>query len=134
RSPRRGREVGPVAAGSCPLRTVAARDTGEAKMAAIAVARRQRTRRIVLACMQAHDAGPFLAKGHLNPSLRNSFAIPCRVPRWRGLPPTRVGKILREGFVRTPMRRRPLGKPGLQVAEIGFGAWAIGGTARGNSY
>jgi len=32
------------------------------------------------------------------------------------------------------MRRRPLGKTGLQVSEIGFGAWAIGGNAHGNSY
>ncbi len=32
------------------------------------------------------------------------------------------------------MQRRPLGKTGLQVSEIGFGAWAIGGNAHGNSY
>jgi len=32
------------------------------------------------------------------------------------------------------MRNRPLGRTGLQVAEIGFGAWAIGGNAHGNSY
>lgn len=32
------------------------------------------------------------------------------------------------------MRSRPLGKTGLQVSEIGFGAWAIGGNAHGNSY
>jgi len=32
------------------------------------------------------------------------------------------------------MRRRSLGKTGLQVSEIGFGAWAIGGNAHGNSY
>jgi aryl-alcohol dehydrogenase-like predicted oxidoreductase len=32
------------------------------------------------------------------------------------------------------MRRRALGRTGLQVSEIGFGAWAIGGNARGNSY
>ena len=32
------------------------------------------------------------------------------------------------------MRRRPLGRTGLQVSEVGFGAWAIGGNAHGNSY
>ena len=32
------------------------------------------------------------------------------------------------------MQRRPLGKTGLKVSEIGFGAWAIGGNAHGNSY
>jgi aryl-alcohol dehydrogenase-like predicted oxidoreductase len=32
------------------------------------------------------------------------------------------------------MQRRTLGRTGLQVAEIGFGAWAIGGNAHGNSY
>ena len=32
------------------------------------------------------------------------------------------------------MNRRPLGRTGLQVSEIGFGAWAIGGNAFGNSY
>jgi aryl-alcohol dehydrogenase-like predicted oxidoreductase len=29
---------------------------------------------------------------------------------------------------------RPLGRTGLQVSEIGFGGWAIGGNAFGNSY
>src|SRR6266567_2472962 len=33
-----------------------------------------------------------------------------------------------------PMRTRVLGRTGLQVSEIGFGAWAIGGNAHGNSY
>jgi aryl-alcohol dehydrogenase-like predicted oxidoreductase len=32
------------------------------------------------------------------------------------------------------MRYRVLGRTGLRVSEIGFGAWAIGGNARGNSY
>jgi aryl-alcohol dehydrogenase-like predicted oxidoreductase len=32
------------------------------------------------------------------------------------------------------MQRRPLGRTGLQVSEIGFGAWAVGGNAHGNSY
>ncbi len=32
------------------------------------------------------------------------------------------------------MRTRELGKTGMQVSEIGFGAWAIGGNAHGNSY
>src|SRR5262245_61777760 len=32
------------------------------------------------------------------------------------------------------MRKRPLGSTGLDVSEIGFGAWAIGGDAHGNSY
>lgn len=32
------------------------------------------------------------------------------------------------------MQRRPLGRTGLMVSEIGFGAWAIGGNAHGNSY
>lgn len=32
------------------------------------------------------------------------------------------------------MKYRPLGKTGLTVSEIGFGGWAIGGNAFGNSY
>jgi aryl-alcohol dehydrogenase-like predicted oxidoreductase len=32
------------------------------------------------------------------------------------------------------MKYRVLGKTGLKVSEIGFGAWAIGGNAHGNSY
>jgi aryl-alcohol dehydrogenase-like predicted oxidoreductase len=32
------------------------------------------------------------------------------------------------------MRHRQLGRTGLAVSEIGFGAWAIGGNAHGNSY
>lgn len=32
------------------------------------------------------------------------------------------------------MRYRPLGSTGLKVSEVGFGAWAIGGNAHGNSY
>lgn len=32
------------------------------------------------------------------------------------------------------MRVRTLGRTGLQVSEVGFGAWAIGGNAHGNSY
>lgn len=32
------------------------------------------------------------------------------------------------------MKQRTLGSTGLQVSELGFGAWAIGGNAHGNSY
>ena len=32
------------------------------------------------------------------------------------------------------MRKRKLGSTGIEVSEIGFGAWAIGGNAVGNSY
>src|SRR2546428_12838970 len=32
------------------------------------------------------------------------------------------------------MRYRTLGSTGLKVSEVGFGAWAIGGNAHGNSY
>src|SRR5215472_11683880 len=32
------------------------------------------------------------------------------------------------------MKYRVLGKTGLKVSEVGFGAWAIGGNAYGNSY
>lgn len=32
------------------------------------------------------------------------------------------------------MRYRTLGRTGLSVSEVGFGAWAIGGNAHGNSY
>ena len=32
------------------------------------------------------------------------------------------------------MRSRVLGRTGLRVSEVGFGAWAIGGNAHGNSY
>ena len=32
------------------------------------------------------------------------------------------------------MRTRRLGKTGLEVSEIGFGGWAVGGNAFGNSY
>src|SRR5437879_122171 len=43
-------------------------------------------------------------------------------------------KVRRKGQVRRPMRRQPLGRTGVAVTEIGFGAWAIGGNAHGNSY
>ncbi len=33
-----------------------------------------------------------------------------------------------------PIKYRVLGKTGLKVSEVGFGAWAIGGNAFGNSY
>src|SRR2546425_1058343 len=32
------------------------------------------------------------------------------------------------------MKYRVLGKTGIKVSEVGFGAWAIGGNAQGNSY
>ena len=32
------------------------------------------------------------------------------------------------------MRQRRLGRTNLQVSEIGFGAWAIGGNKHGHSY
>ena len=32
------------------------------------------------------------------------------------------------------MKYRTLGKTGLKVSEVGFGAWAIGGNDHGNSY
>jgi len=32
------------------------------------------------------------------------------------------------------VNRRPLGRTGLSVSEVGFGAWGIGGNAFGNSY
>src|SRR3989442_15212354 len=32
------------------------------------------------------------------------------------------------------MKTRILGRTGLKVSEIGFGAWAIGGNPHGNSY
>jgi aryl-alcohol dehydrogenase-like predicted oxidoreductase len=32
------------------------------------------------------------------------------------------------------MQHRLLGRTGLRVSEIGFGAWAVGGNAHGNSY
>jgi aryl-alcohol dehydrogenase-like predicted oxidoreductase len=32
------------------------------------------------------------------------------------------------------MRKRALGRTGLEVSEIGFGGWAVGGNAFGNSY
>jgi len=32
------------------------------------------------------------------------------------------------------MKTRTLGRTGLEVSEIGFGAWAVGGNAHGNSY
>src|SRR5437867_10002147 len=32
------------------------------------------------------------------------------------------------------MKSRILGRTGLKVSEVGFGAWAIGGNAHGNSY
>src|SRR5436189_4723555 len=32
------------------------------------------------------------------------------------------------------MKTRKLGRTGLEVSEIGFGAWAIGGNRHGNSY
>ena len=38
------------------------------------------------------------------------------------------------GATPTLMNYRVLGKTGLRVSEVGFGAWAIGGKAHGNSY
>ena len=32
------------------------------------------------------------------------------------------------------MRQRRLGRTNLQVSEVGFGAWAIGGNKHGHSY
>src|SRR2546428_10615233 len=32
------------------------------------------------------------------------------------------------------MKTRILGRTGLKVSEIGFGAWAVGGNGHGNSY
>ncbi|MBI2170368.1 MAG: aldo/keto reductase, partial [Actinobacteria bacterium] len=32
------------------------------------------------------------------------------------------------------MQMRALGRTGLAVSEVGFGGWAIGGDAHGNSY
>ena len=32
------------------------------------------------------------------------------------------------------MKYRPLGNTGLKTSEVGFGAWAVGGNAHGNSY
>src|SRR5215469_17142060 len=32
------------------------------------------------------------------------------------------------------MKYRVLGRTGLKVSEVGFGSWAIGGNAHGNSY
>jgi len=32
------------------------------------------------------------------------------------------------------MKYRTLGRTGLQVSELSFGAWAIGGNQHGNSY
>ena len=32
------------------------------------------------------------------------------------------------------MKRRILGRTGLEVSELGYGGWAIGGNAVGNSY
>src|SRR6266480_1910888 len=43
-------------------------------------------------------------------------------------------KVLRNGLVRRPMRRQHLGRTGLAVSEIGFGAWAIGVNAHANTY
>jgi len=37
-------------------------------------------------------------------------------------------------MVRVDVKYRTLGRTGLQVSEVGFGAWAIGGNAHGNSY
>src|SRR5213594_1273079 len=44
-----------------------------------------------------------------------------------------------KGFLRTArylrgMKHRTLGRTGLSLSELGFGGWAIGGNAHGNSY
>ncbi len=41
---------------------------------------------------------------------------------------------MRDAAFPDPMRYRILGKTGLRVSEVGFGAWAVGGNAHGNSY
>ncbi len=43
-------------------------------------------------------------------------------------------RALAEGFLRGLVHYRTLGRTGLRVSEVGFGAWAIGGNAHGNSY
>src|SRR5256885_10888235 len=49
-----------------------------------------------------------------------------------------VGVAVQRFFESIPfargMKTRILGRTGLKVSEIGFGAWAIGGNAHGNSY
>lgn len=37
-------------------------------------------------------------------------------------------------FLKVVMKTRKLGSTGLEVSEVGFGAWAIGGNTHGNSY
>src|SRR2546427_12912056 len=50
----------------------------------------------------------------------------------RGAHPHKDGGIPRYGDGTT--RYRTLGRTGLKVSELGFGAWAVGGNDHGNSY
>lgn len=46
----------------------------------------------------------------------------------------RKGKAYAGGGLRGSVHERVLGRTGLRVSEVGFGAWAVGGNAHGNSY
>src|SRR5438552_12863762 len=103
---------------------------------------RHKATRIAFVCMgTALRSGPRLAGDLLKPSVRNSFSISCALngglvaasPIRRDRDTTGEN-VLTGRPIRAPVQRRPLGRTGLDVSEIGFGAWAIGGDAHGNSY
>src|SRR2546425_1900250 len=135
-------DVGPVSSVSWSLIRVFPCATGLVKTAVAAVTRRHMATRMALVCMRNRlRANPALTGGHLNSSLRISFPISSYLTmpeeetnNERGSSAQGTGNVLTGGSVRTPMRRRALGRTGLEVSEIGFGAWAIGRDAHGNSY
>src|SRR6266511_1650032 len=73
---------------------------------------------------RASEGGPSFPRSHL-----------------RGIPFGDIGIVALPAKAFLPTQRyehcmqyRALGRTGLKVSEIGFGAWAIGGNAHGNSY
>lgn len=45
-----------------------------------------------------------------------------------------AANALTQALLGRPVRYRTLGRTGLRVSDVGFGAWAVGGNAHGNSY
>src|SRR2546430_10405839 len=135
-------DVGPVSSVSWSLIRVLPCATGLAKTAVAAVTRRHMATRIAFVCMRNRtpcESRPY--ERGFEPFAANfipDFVLPNmpgeETSNESGSSAQGTGNVLTGGSVRTPMRRRALGRTGLEVSEIGFGAWAIGGEAPADSH